>query len=49
MRSTDVPEEGLLCDLLWSDPDINCDGWELMIEVFLLFLVKGFKKFFRTK
>ena len=49
MRSTDVPEEGLLCDLLWSDPDIICDGWELMIEVFLLFLVKGFKKFFRTK
>jgi serine/threonine-protein phosphatase PP1 catalytic subunit len=27
MRPTDVPEEGLLCDLLWSDPDINCDGW----------------------
>ena len=27
MRPTDVPEEGLLCDLLWSDPDMNCDGW----------------------
>ena len=27
MRPTDVPEEGLLCDLLWSDPDLNCDGW----------------------
>jgi len=27
MRPTDVPEEGLLCDLLWSDPDANCDGW----------------------
>ena len=23
MRSTDVPEDGLLCDLLWSDPA----GW----------------------
>ena len=27
MRPTDVPEEGLLCDLLWSDPDASCDGW----------------------
>jgi len=23
MRPTDVPEEGLLCNLLWSDPDPN--------------------------
>jgi len=21
MRPTDVPEQGLLCDLLWSDPE----------------------------
>ena len=27
MKPTDIPEEGLLCDLLWSDPDINCDRW----------------------
>ena len=27
MRPTDVPEEGLLCDILWSDPDPTCDGW----------------------
>lgn len=25
-RPTDIPEEGLLCDLLWSDPD-NISGW----------------------
>jgi serine/threonine-protein phosphatase PP1 catalytic subunit len=27
MRPTDVPEEGLLCDILWSDPDENPGGW----------------------
>uniref|UniRef100_A0AC34QHA0 Serine/threonine-protein phosphatase n=1 Tax=Panagrolaimus sp. JU765 TaxID=591449 RepID=A0AC34QHA0_9BILA len=26
-RPTDVPECGLLCDLLWSDPDKNANGW----------------------
>lgn len=25
-RPTDIPEEGLLCDLLWSDPE-NIKGW----------------------
>jgi len=27
MRPTDVPDEGLLCDLLWSDPDNDSTGW----------------------
>ncbi|VEL25571.1 unnamed protein product, partial [Protopolystoma xenopodis] len=27
MRPTDVPEQGLLCDLLWSDPDKEITGW----------------------
>ncbi len=27
MRPTDVPEEGLLCDILWSDPDESAKGW----------------------
>ena len=28
MRPTDVPEEGLICDLLWSDSDsANTEGW----------------------
>jgi serine/threonine-protein phosphatase PP1 catalytic subunit len=26
-RPTDVPDEGLLCDLLWSDPDSSVMGW----------------------
>lgn len=26
-RPTDVPEQGLLCDLLWSDPSKNVMGW----------------------
>ena len=24
---TDVPDQGLLCDLLWSDPDKDTMGW----------------------
>lgn len=27
MRPTDVPDTGLLCDLLWSDPDKDVHGW----------------------
>ncbi|KAL3200096.1 hypothetical protein MRX96_001302 [Rhipicephalus microplus] len=27
-RPTDVPETGLLCDLLWADPDKNIQGWD---------------------
>lgn len=26
-RPIDVPDEGLLCDLLWSDPDPSVNGW----------------------
>ena len=28
VRPTDVPNEGLLCDLVWSDPESNSKGWE---------------------
>ncbi|OMJ21219.1 Serine/threonine-protein phosphatase PP1 [Smittium culicis] len=27
MRPTDVPDTGLLCDLLWSDPEKSVTGW----------------------
>jgi len=27
MRPTDVPDSGLLCDLLWSDPEPDIMGW----------------------
>lgn len=27
VRPTDVPDTGLLCDLLWSDPDKDILGW----------------------
>jgi serine/threonine-protein phosphatase PP1 catalytic subunit len=26
-RPTDVPDQGLLCDLLWSDPEKDIKGW----------------------
>ncbi|XP_067123137.1 serine/threonine-protein phosphatase PP1-gamma catalytic subunit B-like isoform X1 [Centruroides vittatus] len=31
-RPIDVPEEGLLCDLLWSDPERNSEGWGENLE-----------------
>ena len=27
VRPTDVPDSGLLCDLLWSDPEKDVHGW----------------------
>jgi len=27
MRPTDVPENGLICDLLWADPEKLSEGW----------------------
>ena len=27
MRPTDVPDTGLVCDLLWADSDKDVSGW----------------------
>ena len=27
LRPTDVPDSGLICDLLWADPNDESDGW----------------------
>jgi len=29
LRPTDVPDQGLLCDLLWADPDREVQGWKV--------------------
>ena len=31
-RPTDVPDTGLICDLLWADPDKEQDSMELAFE-----------------
>eukprot|EP01084_Bolivina_argentea_P304743 526388_1 len=31
-RPTEIPDSGLLCDLLWSDPSIELNGWNFNEE-----------------
>ena len=46
MRPTDVPEEGLLCDLLWSDPENSGKEWGVNDRgVSVTFNVKVLEKF----
>ena len=50
MRPTDVPEEGLLCDLLWSDPENSIKEWGdndrgVSVGVSVTFNVKVLERF----
>merc|ERR1740138_297089 len=27
LRPTDIPDRGVLCDLLWADPEKELEGW----------------------
>lgn len=35
MRPIEVPDTGLLCDLLWSDPEKDINGWAGIKRIYL--------------
>ena len=37
MRPIEVPDTGLLCDLLWSDPEKEIGGWAGILFIFKLY------------
>lgn len=48
-RPTDVPDSGIICDLLWSDPDQSIEGWgENDRGVSYVFGGKVVQKFLKT-
>ena len=36
-RPSEIPEKGLLCDLVWADPDEKVNGWGLSSRCFIIF------------
>lgn len=34
MRPIEVPDTGLLCDLLWSDPEKEVSGWQGILNTY---------------
>lgn len=39
-RPTDISDSGLLCDLLWAEPEIGQNSWELMIAESAILLAR---------
>ena len=40
-RPIEVPDQGLLCDLLWSDPENDIQGWQgnTLINIFVIIII----------
>ena len=39
-RNTDIPNKGIICDLTWADPKDKFLNGKIMIEVYLIHLIK---------
>ncbi|KAG6437760.1 hypothetical protein SASPL_102688 [Salvia splendens] len=48
-RPTDIPDSGLLCDLLWSDPDPRIRGWTDSDRVISCVVEDGYEFFAKRR